>query len=181
MILSQPTRENAALFAEAFQKGEVDLASYNEVAELLMKDNAENKKTLGAWILTAATSLESFKLANQYKSRISAEGQTILSEYIYNYARPQALPVLEQVLRSVETELKTVAADVISKGVEKLKSANTANNQPVRINRGNSNQSLSNYRRLVPTLQWLVSNPSSGLTQWAQGMLSQLQTSITPA
>lgn len=184
LILSQPNRENALKLVEAFQNNEIDMASYNEISELLMKDNSEDKRKLGVWILTAASSLESFKLATQYMTKLNADSQKLLRDYVYGYARPQTLSILEQILRSGDAELKTLAADIISKGVEKLKTSGSAvanSNRGSRNDVGFTNATLNNYKRLVPTLQWLVTNPSSGLAQWAQGLLSQLQTSTTPA
>jgi hypothetical protein len=184
LILSQPTRENAFKLVEAYQNNEIDMASYNEISELLINDNSEEKKKLGVWILTAATSLESFKLAVKLMPSLDTENQKILNDYVYSYSRPQTLPILEQILKSTDASLKTLAADVISKGFEQIR----PNNQVVtNSNRGNRNNtspdssSISNFRRLVPTLQWLISNPTSGLSQWAQGLLSQLQSSTTPA
>lgn len=184
LMLSQPTRENALKLAEALQNNEIDIASYNEISELLIKDNSEEKKKLGVWILTAATSLESFKLAAKTMSTVSSENQKILNDYIYSYSRPQALPILEQILKSSETELKTLAADVISKGFELIKTnaqAAANSSRGGRSNVSSNSSSISNFKRLVPTLQWLVSNPNSGLSQWAQGLLSQLQSTATPA
>lgn len=184
LMLSQPTRENALKLVEALQKNEIDIASYNEISELLIKDNSEDKKKLGILILTATTSLESFKLAAKMMSTVSTENQKALNDYIYSYSRPQTLPILEQILKSPDTELKTLAADVISKGFELIRTSAQASANSSRGNRNNpssSSPTLNNFKRLVPTLQWLVSNPTSGLSQWAQGLLSQLQSSTTPA
>lgn len=184
LMLSQPTRENAFKLVEALQKNEIDIASYIEISELLIKDNSEDKKKLGVWILTASNSVDSFKLASKLMPTVDTENQKILNDYLYSYSRPQSLSVLEQILRSSDAELKTLAADVISKGFESVRTdtqANQNSNRGIRNQASPGNTSISNFRRLVPTLQWLVSNPNSGLSQWAQGLLSQLQSSATPA
>ncbi len=183
LILSQPTRENAQRLVEAFQKNEIDLESYLQIAESLIQDNSEEKKRIGIWALTATTSVQSFSMAVKLNSTMSPANQKVLKDYLFSYNRPQALGSLEQALRSPDAQVRTLAAQMITEAVDKIKAGESLFSNASRSQRpeGSAVSSLAAYRRLVPTLQWLVSNPNSGLILWAQGLLSQLQSSTTPA
>jgi|GEM_PF-2578152 len=183
LILSQPTRENVQRLVEAFQKNEIDLESYLQIAEVLIQDNSEEKKRIGIWALTATSSVQSFSLAVKLSSTQNADNQKILKDYLFSYNRPQALGSLEQALRSPDIQVRSLAAQIITEAIDKIKAGESLFSNASRSQRpeGSTVSSLAVYRRLVPTLQWLVSNPNSGLLQWAQGLLSQLQSSTTPA
>lgn len=184
LILSSPTKENVQKMVEAFHKKEIDLDPYLQIVETLIRDNSEEKKKLGVWALSASLSVESFTLAVKAQSVVNSALQKTLKDYLFSYNRPQGLGFLDAALKSTESDVRTVAAEMITKAVDAIKAG-----QPVfssstgRGSRGESSSSISlnSYRRLVPTLQWLVSNPNSGLTQWAQTLLSQLQSTSTPA
>jgi hypothetical protein len=184
LILSQPTQENILRLIEALKKDEIDSSSYLEIASTLMRDNSEEKKKLGVMALTANLNLESFSIAVKIQGSLTGAPQKSVQDYLFSYNRIQGISVLDQALKSQDTEVRTVAADVISRAITAIRSGQPLfSTSTSRGSRGEASSSttLETYRRLLPTLQWLVSNPNLGLTQWAQGLLSQLQSSSTPA
>jgi hypothetical protein len=184
LVLSQPTQENILRMVEALKNDEIDSASYLEISSTLIRDNSEEKKKLGVMALTAHLSVENFSMAVKVQGTLTGSLQKAVQDYLFSYNRIQGIAILDQALKSQDTEVRTVAADMISRAVTAIQSG-----QPLfststgRGSRGEASSSttLNSYRRLLPTLQWLVSNPNLGLTQWAQRLLSQLQSSSTPA
>lgn len=184
LVLSQPTQANILLLVEAQKNNEIDIDSFLQIAETLIRDNSEEKKKLGILALTSTLSAESFALAVKTQGTLGVELQKVLQDYLFSYNRPQGIMILDQVLKSTDVDVRNAAAQTITRAVEVIRSGQPLfSSASTRGSRGeaSSTTSLTNYRRLLPTLQWLATNPSSGLTQWAQGLLSQLQPGTTPA
>ncbi|MFN9066984.1 MAG: hypothetical protein ACK5V3_07130, partial [Bdellovibrionales bacterium] len=184
LVLSQPSQENILRLVEALKKDEIDNVSFIEIATTLIRDNSEEKKKLGVMALTASLSVESFSAAVKLQGSLSGSLQKIVQDYLFSYNRIQGIAILDQALKSSDIEVRTAAADMISRAVTAIRSGQPLfSSSTGRGSRGEASSSttLDSYRRLLPTLQWLMTNPNLGLTQWAQSLLSQLQSSSTPA
>jgi hypothetical protein len=184
LVLSQPTQENILRLVNALKMDEIDNLSFIEIATTLIRDNSEEKKKLGVMALTSSLSVESFSSAVKLQSSLTGSLQKTIQDYLFSYNRLQGIVILDQALKSSDVEVRTAAADMISRAVTAIRSGQPLfSNSTGRGSRGEASSSttLNSYRRLLPTLQWLVTNPNLGLTQWAQGLLSQLQSTSTPA
>jgi hypothetical protein len=186
LILSQPTEANLGAMIKALPAGEIDLDTYLEISESLIKNNSQEKRRMGIWALTSTYRQEAFKLASHLVGEMEAANQKLLNDYMYSYNRNQTLGILDLVLKSNDTIAATAAAQSISKAIQNIQSTSATNQT---TSRGNVTRTggtvkqltINSYHRLIPTLKFVISKNLNSLSQWAQTLLSQLQTINTTA
>lgn len=187
LILAQPTQENVGEMIKALAAGQIDVNTYLEISEKLIRDNSQEKKRLGIWALTSIHRREAFSLAAHLAVDADANSQGLLRDYLYSYNQAQRLSVFDQVLKSQDAVAAAAAAQAISRSITAIQSGN--NNQASSGSRGNGSRngsivqqlSLRSYQSLIPTLRFVSDKNLHNLSQWAQGLLSQLQTLSTTA
>lgn len=184
LILTQPTDANISLMIKAYADSGIDAETYLEISESLIKDNSQEKRKMGLRALTGVYRQEAFTLASHLVLETDTPSQKILNDYMYSYNRSQTLAILDQVLKSSDVVAATASAQAITKAIQSIK-ATTGNNQAAsgRGDRASHVQqlTLSSYQRFIPTLKIVVSKNLNNLSQWAQNLLSQLQSSTTTA
>jgi hypothetical protein len=178
LILSQPSEANVQKMMKALPAGEIDLETYLEISETLIKDNSQDKRRMGVWALTAVYKQEAFVLASHLVGDTDSATQKLLNDYMYNYNRSQTLGILDLVLKSQDTIAAAAAAQSITRAIQTLKSQQSSGSHT-----GGTVQqlSLNSYQRLIPTLKFVIAKNLNNLSQWAQNLLSQLQTGTTTA
>ncbi len=185
LVLAQPTPTNVQEMIEAYVAGDLDAQTYYEIVESLMTDNSEEKRKMGMWALTSTYHSKAFVLASHAIPESEPETQKRLNDYLLSYNRMASLGYLDEVLKSNDSISALAAADVITQGIEKVKSNEPGAVAPTQRGFRSQNPgdtlSLSSYNRFIPTLQMLVTRPGSTLSQWAQNLLSQLRKNSTPA
>jgi hypothetical protein len=188
LILTQPTKENIQKMITAFANGDIDLETYIEISETLIKDNSQDKRKMGAWALTSIYNRQAFTAAAHMVVDTDTTTQTTLNTYLYSYNSINTLAILDQILRGSDTVAATAAAQNITKAIQALQaqtsSGSSGGNSSGR-NPGSATTvtqlSMSSFQRLIPTLKYLVQKNLNSLSQWAQSTLSQLQTATTTA
>lgn len=187
LILAQPTQENVGEMIKALATGEIEVSTYLEISEKLIRDNSQEKKRLGIWALTSIYRREAFALAAHLAVDAEVNTQTLLRDYMFSYNQTQRLSVFEQVLKSQDAVAAAAAAQAISRSISAIQSGNP--NQAANNVRGSGSRngtavqqlSLRSYQSLVPTLRFVADKNLHNLSQWAHGLLSQLQTLSTTA
>lgn len=189
LVLTQPTEDNVQKMIKALPANEIEMETYLEITEALLKDNSQEKRRMGVWALTSVYKQEAFTFAAHIAPDTDAATQKLLNDYMYNYNRTQTLGILEQVLKSQDSVGAAAAAQSITKAIENLKATPTP--QQVSNDRSGSRAggisqqvqqlTLSSYKRLIPTLKIVADRNINNLSQWAQNLLSQLQTAVTTA
>lgn len=184
LVFSQPSRDNIEKMVQAYHEGKIDEDAFYDIVAALIKDNSIEKQKMGVWALTSSASFQGFSMAaHMAATESNAAEKKVLTDYMYNYNRVQTLGYLDQALRSADPVVSAAAAQAITQAVDKLKAGQQLSGQG-RGSRTDQQQqstlSLTTYKRFVPTLQWLVSSTNS-LSQWAQSLLSQLQSNTSPA
>lgn len=192
LVLTQPSQENIQKMIKALPAGEIELDTYLEISETLIKDNSQEKRRMGIWSLTSVYRQEAFIMAAHLVPDTDAASQKLLNDYMYNYNRNQTLNILEQVLKSPDSVAAAAAAQSITKAIQNIQSTKTpGNTPPAATDRGGGRTAgqppqaqqltLSSYQRLIPTLKFVAEKNLNNLSQWAQNLLSQLQTIKTTA
>ncbi len=192
LILTQPSQENMQKMIKALPAGEIELDTFLEISEALIKDNSQEKRRMGIWSLTSVYRQEAFIMSAHLAPDTDAASQKLLNEYLYNYNRAQTLIILEQVLKSADAVAAAAAAQAITKAIENIKSTTATGNTTAAISdRGGGRTAgqppqaqqltLSSYQRLIPTLKFVAEKNLNNLSQWAQNLLSQLQSVKTIA
>lgn len=186
LILAQPTEANVGKMIKAVNEGNIDIDTYLDISEALIKDNSQDKRRMGIWALTSVYRHEAFVTAAHLAAEGDASTKKLLTDYMYNYNRSQTLGVFDQVLKSSDTIAASAAAESISKAIQNLQSSTSQSTEKgrsgSRTTSGTVQQlTMSSYKRLIPTLQFVVSKNLNNLSQWAQTLISQLQTIATTA
>lgn len=185
LILAQPTEANVQKMIKAVGTGDIEVDTYLEITETLIKDNSQEKRRMGVWALTSIYRQEAFTTAAHLAAETDTATKKLLTDYMYNYNRSQTLGIFDQVLKSSDTIAAAAAAESISKAIQNLQSSNgqsTTGRSGSRSTSGTVQQlTMSSYKRLIPTLQFVASKNLNNLSQWAQTLISQLQTITTTA
>ncbi len=192
LVLTQPSQENMQKMIKALPAGEIELDTFLEISETLIKDNSQEKRRMGIWSLTSVYRQEAFIMSAHLAPDTDAGSQKLLNDYMYNYNRTQTLIILEQVLKSPDAVAASAAAQSITKAIENIQSTMTTGNATVAVSdRGGGRTAgqppqiqqltLSSYQRLIPTLKFVAEKNLNNLSQWAQNLLSQLQSVKTIA
>ena len=187
LILSQPTEANMQKMIKGLPSEEIELDTYLEISETLIKDNSQDKRRMGIWALTAIFRQEAFILSAHLAADADTATQKLLIDYMYNYNRVQTLGILDQVLKSQDAVAAAAAAQSITKAIETIKDgSNQVVNERGNGRTGGSSPptqqlTLSSYQRFIPTLKFVAEKNLNNLSQWAQTLLSQLQTAATTA
>lgn len=187
LILTQPNQANLEVMIKALPAGEIELDTYLEISEALIKDNSQDKRRMGVWALTSVYRQEAFVMAAHIIPETDTATQKLLNDYIYSYNRAQTLGVFDQVLKSQDAVAATAAAESITKAIQQLKAGSADNKNSNERNNGSrtggrvQQLTLNSYQRLIPTLKFVANKNLNNLSQWAQNMLSQLQTMTTTA
>ncbi len=185
LILAQPTVANTQKMIKAISSGDIDVETYLEISETLIKDNSQEKRKMGIWALTSIYRQEAFVVAAHLATETDTATQKTLTDYMYNYNRAQTLGVFDQILKSQDAVAAAAAAQSISKAIQSIQasSGQDTNQRNGSRNSGGTVQQLTmgSYKRLIPTLQYVVSKNLNNLSQWAQTLISQLQTIATTA
>ncbi len=182
LILAQPTTENVKKMILAMTSGDIDLQTYLNISESLIKDNSQEKRKMGLWALSSVYRVEAYTLASHLMVDADTDLQKSLTDYMYNYNRPQTITILGQVLKAQDTVAASSAAELISKAVQELQTqqqsqasgSNQSTTQSTRL-------TVTAYQNLIPTLKYVAAQNLNNLSQWAQTMLSQLQKIATTA
>ncbi len=189
LILTQPNEANIQKLIKALTSGEIEQDTYLEISETLIKDNSQEKRRMGIWALTSVYNRYAFISSAHLVNETDATTQKTLNDYMYNYNRIQTLGILEEVLKSQDSVAAAAAAQSITKAIQNIKSAsNTTQSSNERnsprtggIPQQVKQLTLTSYQRLIPTLKFVAENNLNNLSQWAQNLLSQLQTAATTA
>ena len=190
LVLSQPTDAHIQEMVKALPLGEIELDTYLEITETLIKDNSQDKRQKGLVALSAVYRQEAFVMASHLATETDTATQKLLTDYMYNYNRTQTLGVLDSVLKSTDAIAAAAAAQSITKAIQNIQANNTSASQTGGTGgRANGSRSggtvqqltISSYQRFIPTLKFVMAKNLNNLSQWAQNLLSQLQTGTTTA
>ena len=185
LILAQPTEANVQKMIKAVNTGGIEVDTYLEISEALIKDNSQDKRRMGVWALTSIYRHEAFTSAAHLAAETDATTKKLLIDYMYNYNRAQTLGIFDHVLKASDTVAAAAAAEAISKAIQNIQSASNQNGSQRNGSRNSSGSvqqlTMSSYKRLIPTLQFVVAKNLNNLSQWAQTLISQLQTIATTA
>ncbi len=197
LVLAQPTEANLGRMIRAMQKGEMEISTYLDITEKLIRDNSRDRKRLGVWALTSIYRREAFVAAAHLAAVSELSLQTLLQDYLFQYNQSQRLLVFDQVLRSQDPVAAAAAAQAITRSIsaiQKEQGPNTESPAPSLNTSGRTGGlrlagnggaqfqvSLKSYKTLIPTLRLVADRNLHNLSQWAQSLLSQLQTLSTTA
>ena len=190
LVLSQPTVAHIQEMIKALPTGDIEIDTYLEITETLIKDNSQDKRQKGLLALNAVYRQEAFVMASHLAVDTDTATQKLLSDYMYNYNRTQTLSVLDSVLKSADAVAAASAAQSITKAIQNIQ-ANTTANQSTRTGGSRSRTgstggtvqqlTINSYQRFIPTLKIVMAKNLNNLSQWAQNLLSQLQSGTTTA
>lgn len=115
LMSADPSKANMLELVKAFQKGEVDEATFYSIVQDLMKSQSEEKQSIGAYGLSQVYSVKAFALAGHYAKETTTSPKTITALQIYmnTYATASRRSVLLQALQSGDQDVALAAAGVV--------------------------------------------------------------------
>lgn len=180
LLQAQPTKENLDKLIAAYSAKEVDDQTFYTIVTELLRSNKSETQDLGLAALKGTYSQKSFAVAAQYFDQVAPEVQTKLHSYMLSYAVSGRMGILMSVLKSDNSELVTVATQVVMEGYVAAK-AGTNLNDP-RGSRGDvAINSVAGYAKFIPVFQQLAQSQDSEIASLASAALSQIQTSAVAA
>lgn len=174
LLSGQPTKENMNKLVEALGKGEADEATFYEIIGSLLKSQKKDSHALAFYGLNSVPTAKSFAFVVQAESTLSADVKPTATQYLNSFAQPSRLSALAQAMQGNDGPVAVKAAQVVSTGVQQLRSGQGSTN-PREVRGELRSSSLEAYARFIPIFQRWAQSSNQTYQQIANSLLPQLQ------
>lgn len=113
-LLVQPTAGNVSKLIAARNKGDIDDTAVLSIAEDLLKDSSEDRRTAGLLILEQMPSAKTFEFMVKNKSEFSSDLQTQIQKKIDSYGTAAKIVYLGPVILSTAASDKSAVSAALS-------------------------------------------------------------------
>jgi hypothetical protein len=176
LVLGQPTKENVNKMVVAYiDKDLTDAEFYSIVNDLLKNSNTETQ-ALGLSAASSFYSSTAFNtVASNYKT-MTSDNQTTAMAYMLGFANAGRLSALASSLKSSDSEVVSLAAEVVVKGYNSAKSGTVTSSTR---NRGDAfANALTNYDQFRDIFKSLSESSNAEIASTATSALSQIQSGV---
>lgn len=179
LLFANPTKENMDKFIDAFEKKQVDAATFYSVTEELLKSGKKDDETLALYGLNKVGTAQAFRIVAQDYGSLPQEMRAAGWQTLMAYG---ALGRHQTLLQAVQGGSNTVAilgAQVILASLKGGSGGTTGGTNTGSIDtrgvRGSSAQSGSSYAGFTSIVTQWASSGNAELAQAAQSILPLLQ------
>ncbi len=177
LLFAQPTSKNGNDFMTAFQKGDVDEASFYKISDELFSDNAADRQKLGFDLLKAKPSVRAFTvLLNHYEKAPDALRAEI-AVVLKSYGDVSRFSILSKLLYSSDARVVQAAQSLLAQTIATLhpndNSGQTSNGRDAR-SPGSTPIAAAQFNSFVPALRRLVTSNDAAVAQQAQSLLESI-------
>lgn len=179
LFQTSPSQSLMSEMIQARQAGKVENELFYEIVGDLIKNQNEENQKIGIFGLSSDGSARGFReavtLMQLPEIQQSTGVHSALDSYLMTFHQAQRLSVLSEILRSREPEMVIKATQVISEGIQKIKSGELVTqgrDQRTPI----TSSALSAYKQFLPILQVLLTSHEPEVVTAATTTISQIQT-----
>lgn len=175
LLMTQPTRENMDQFVKALRAGEIPAAGFYQVTQEMISTKEKNRQAMALYGVQSVPHVMSFSFLAKNLEQLTVENQPTGRLIMLSYGSPQRLSILSQALQTNDALVATRAAEVITLGLERVKSGQS--NDP-RLARGHALPqagAVESYAQFVPFFQQWQQSGDPNLMNLANSFLSRWQ------
>ncbi|QDK39009.1 hypothetical protein [Bdellovibrio sp. NC01] len=118
LLSAQPTKENAYKMVTAFVAGKLDAASFYSIVNGLLKSTKSDTQAVGLYALSPVYTTQGFTVVAENYSLLATANQNTAMSYMQSYGTKNASGALVGALKSNDTDVVTLASQVIVKAYQ---------------------------------------------------------------
>jgi hypothetical protein len=177
LLFAQPTAKNGGDFLTAFQKGEVDEASFYKISEELFGDNAADRQKLGFDLLKAKPSARAFTILLNHYEKAPDSLRADIASVLKTYGDVSHFSILSKLLYSSDARVVQAAQSLLAQTIATLHTNDNngqSNNGRDARSPGSTPIAAAQFNGFVPALRRLVTSNDAAVAQQAQALLESI-------